>query len=97
MSHLAKDWRKMAGPEVLDLAREALWVLLQLSAPIMIVALVVGLVIGLLQALTQIQEMTIVFVPKIISIFVALVLLLPFMGRTMDDFMQTIAQHIIAQ
>jgi flagellar biosynthetic protein FliQ len=87
----------MAGPEVLDIARESLWVLLQLSAPVMLVALVVGLAIGLLQALTQIQEMTIVFVPKIISIFVALVLLLPFMGRVMDDFMQTIAQRMIGQ
>ena len=86
----------MAGPEVLDIARESLWVLLQLAGPVMLVALVVGLAIGLLQALTQIQEMTIVFVPKIISIFVALVLLLPFMGRTMDDFMQLIAQHMIA-
>jgi flagellar biosynthetic protein FliQ len=87
----------MAGPEVLDIARESLWVLLQLSAPIMLVALVVGLAIGLLQALTQIQEMTIVFVPKIISIFIALVLLLPFMGRIMDDFMQMIAQRMIGQ
>ena len=87
----------MAGPEVLDIARESLWVLLQLSAPVMLVALVVGLAIGLLQALTQIQEMTIVFVPKIISIFVALVLLLPFMGRVMDDFMQTIAMRMIGQ
>lgn len=86
----------MDGPQILDIARESLWVLLLLSAPIMMVALVVGLVIGLLQALTQIQEMTIVFVPKIISIFIALVLLLPFMGRTMDDYMHMIAQHMIS-
>ncbi len=84
----------MSGVEVLDIARDSIWVLIILCAPIMLVALGVGLTIGLLQALTQIQEMTIVFVPKILAIFVSLMLLLPFMGQAMSDFMSNIAQRI---
>lgn len=86
----------MGAAETLDIARESIWVLLELSAPIMIVALAVGVAVGLLQALTQIQEMTLVFVPKIIALFVALIFLLPYMGRAMQDFMQLVADRIVA-
>ena len=55
-----------------------------------------GLVIGLLQALTQIQEMTLVFVPKIIAIFVVLLIALPFAGEAMGGLMTDIAQRIAA-
>jgi flagellar biosynthetic protein FliQ len=55
----------------------------------------VGLAVGLLQALTQIQEATLVFVPKILSIFIAVILLLPFMAATMSGLMTTIVQMII--
>jgi flagellar biosynthetic protein FliQ len=61
----------------------------------MMVGLVVGLAVGLLQALTQIQEATLVFVPKILSIFIAVILLLPFMAATMSGLMTTIVQMII--
>ena len=56
----------MTGPEVLDVGREAIITLVVVSAPVMLVGLVVGVAISLLQALTQIQEMTIAFVPKIL-------------------------------
>ncbi|MFN8947625.1 MAG: flagellar biosynthesis protein FliQ [Alphaproteobacteria bacterium] len=85
----------MGGGEVLDLARESMWVLILLTAPVMMVGLVVGLGVGLLQALTQIQEATLVFVPKILSIFIAIILLLPFMAATMSGLMTTIVQMII--
>ncbi|MFN0264120.1 flagellar biosynthesis protein FliQ [Tepidamorphus sp. 3E244] len=85
----------MNGPEVLDLARDAIWTLIIVSAPIMIVGLVVGVAIALVQALTQIQEMTLVFVPKIIAIFVAMIVALPFMGQAMSGFMDRIADSII--
>jgi flagellar biosynthetic protein FliQ len=62
----------------------------------MLTALVVGMVIGLLQALTQIQEMTLVFVPKIIAIFVVLLIALPFAGEAMGGLMTDIAQRIAA-
>ena len=64
----------MTGPEVLDVGREAVFVLLKVSSPLMLVGLGVGLVIALFQALTQIQEMTLVFVPKILAIFIALII-----------------------
>lgn len=86
----------MTGPEVVDVARQSIYVMLQISAPMMIVALVVGIVIALLQALTQVQEMTLVFVPKIVAIFVVLLLALPFMGQAMQSYMNLIAQKIVA-
>ena len=61
----------MNGAEVLDIGRSAIWLAIQLSAPVLIVGLVVGVVVGLLQALTQVQEATLVYAPKIIAIFVA--------------------------
>ena len=84
----------MNGAEVLDVGREAIWLTIQLSAPVLIVGLVVGVGIGLLQALTQIQEQTLVYAPKIIAIFVSLILFLPLMGALMSGFMRSIAARI---
>ena len=86
----------MSGPEVLDLARDSIWTLIIVSAPLMLVGLIVGVAIALVQALTQIQEMTLVFVPKIVAIFVAMIIALPFMGQAMSGFMDRIADRIIA-
>ncbi len=86
----------MTGAETIDVTRDALWVLLQVSGPVMLIALGVGLAIALLQALTQVQEMTIVFVPKIIAIFVSLMLLMPFMGLTMSALMERISARMLA-
>ena len=85
----------MSGPEILDLGRQAIYVLLEVSAPMMIVALLVGLAIALLQALTQVQEMTLVFVPKIVAIFLTLLIALPFMAQAMHGFMILISQKIV--
>ncbi|MFZ3032669.1 MAG: flagellar biosynthesis protein FliQ [Parvibaculum sp.] len=86
----------MTGPEVVDIARQSIYTMLQIAAPMMIVALVVGVAIALLQALTQVQEMTLVFVPKIVAIFLVLLLALPFMGQAMASYMNLIAQKIVA-
>ena len=86
----------MSGAEVLDVARDAIWLTLQLSAPILIVGLVVGVGIGLMQALTQVQEATLVFAPKILAIFLALLVFLPLMGALMNGFMRQIAGRIAA-
>ena len=86
----------MTGPEVLDIARQAIWVMLEASAPMMAVALLVGLAIALLQALTQVQEMTLVFVPKIVAIFITLLIALPFMGSVMSGLMHLVAQKIVS-
>ncbi len=84
----------MTGAETIDFARESIWVLLMLAAPGMLTALVVGVVIGLLQALTQVQEMTLVFVPKIIAIFLVLLIALPFAGEAMATYMDGVAARI---
>ena len=84
----------MTGAETLDFAREAIYLLLELSAPAMLTALVVGVAIGLLQALTQIQEMTLVFVPKILAIFLVLLIALPFAGEAMATYMEGVAARI---
>jgi flagellar biosynthesis protein FliQ len=86
----------MSPADSIDFARESIWVLLQIVAPAMVTALVVGLGIGLLQALTQIQEMTLVFVPKIIAIFLVLLIALPFAGEAMSGLMTDIAHRIAA-
>ena len=86
----------MSGAEALDVARDGIFTLLKLSAPLMLIGLAVGLVIALFQALTQIQEVTLVFVPKILAIFVTLLLMLPFMGEVLSAYMGRIAAQIIA-
>jgi flagellar biosynthetic protein FliQ len=85
----------MTGPETLDIARDAIFTLIVVSAPVMLVGLAVGLAISLLQALTQIQEMTISFVPKILAIFISLLVALPFMAERLHGQMLRIASHII--
>ena len=86
----------MSANDVIDLARDALWVLIKVAGPTMMIALMVGLIVSLLQALTQVQEMTLAFVPKILSIFVALIIFMPFMIATITDFMHEIADRIAA-
>jgi flagellar biosynthesis protein FliQ len=80
----------------IDFARSAILVLLEIIAPAMVTALVVGLGIGLLQAVTQIQEQTLVFVPKIVAIFVVLLITLPFAGAAISGLMTDIASRIAA-
>lgn len=86
----------MNGAEVLDVGREAIVVLLKMAGPFMIIALVVGLVIALFQALTQVQEMTLVFVPKIFAIFITLLVMLPYMGSTISSLMTIIFDKIVS-
>ena len=85
----------MTGPEVLDVARDAILTLVIVSGPLMLVGLSVGVVISLFQAVTQIQEMTLVFVPKIIAIFVTMLIALPFMGDVLASHMARLAARIV--
>jgi flagellar biosynthetic protein FliQ len=86
----------MTAGEILDIGAEAIWTMLAMAAPVMLIGLAIGVIIALLQALTQVQEMTLVFVPKIIAIFLALLMFLPLMGALLSGFMQTIVDRIIA-
>ncbi len=84
----------MSGPEVMDVARDAIETLLIVASPLMLVGLIVGVAISLLQALTQIQETTLVFVPKILAIFLAMLVALPFMADALHANFLRIAAHI---
>jgi len=70
----------------IQLGREAIWISLLISAPVLLAGMVVGLVIGLLQALTQIQEQTVAFVPKITIMFLVLSLTLPWLLSQMLQY-----------
>jgi flagellar biosynthetic protein FliQ len=85
----------MTGPEVLDVAKDSIFTLEVVASPLMLVGLGVGVAISLFQALTQIQEMTLVFVPKILAIFVAMLLALPFMADALQSHMARLAARII--
>ena len=86
----------MNGAEVLDIGRDAIWLAIQLAAPILLVGLVVGILVGMLQTVTQIQEQTLIFVPKVVAGFISLLIFLPLMGMLMSDFMRHIANRIAA-
>jgi flagellar biosynthetic protein FliQ len=79
---------------VIEIGTEALWVILKMSVPVMMAGLGIGLVIALFQALTTIQEMTLTFVPKIIVIFITIILTLPFMISTLIDFTTTLFERM---
>lgn len=86
----------MNGADVLDIARDSIWLLLLVSGPVMLTALLVGTVIGILQALTQVQEATIVFVPKIVAVFLVLLLMLPFMAQQIGTYTTEIFARVAA-
>ncbi|RVU14717.1 flagellar biosynthesis protein FliQ [Methylobacterium oryzihabitans] len=86
----------MTGLAILDVARDGIVTFLKVAGPLMVVALVIGLVVSLLQALTQIQEQTLIYVPKIVAVFAALLLMLPFMGDALAGYMTRIAARIVA-
>jgi len=77
-----------------DLAREAVFVCLKIGAPTLLTALVIGLVISFVQAITQIQEQTLTFVPKIVGIFAAMVVAMPFMLATLVAFTEQLFAQI---
>jgi flagellar biosynthetic protein FliQ len=93
----ALDWKKrpiVTPQEVVSLAQEAVSVTILLSAPLLLTALAVGLAISILQAATQVNEMTLSFIPKLLALFAALVLAGPWMLGLMGDYMTRIFSNI---
>jgi flagellar biosynthetic protein FliQ len=86
----------MSPNDAIDIGRDAIVVSLKLGGPIMLLALVVGVVISLVQALTQIQETTLTFVPKIVAILIAMLLLMPFMLTTLTTFTERLFDRVIS-
>ena len=78
-----------------EIGREAIYVLIMISAPVLILSLVVGLLISLFQALTQIQETTLTFVPKIVAVYFGMLLIMPYMYGKLNIFVDRIMQLII--
>ena len=86
----------MSASDVMELTRAALLLLIAVAGPLLIASLVTGVVIGLLQALTQVQEMTLTFVPKLLVLGVVLLMTLPMMGQAMGHFMGLMRERIVA-
>ncbi len=86
----------MTPTAVIELGRQAIEVTLMVSAPLFVAALATGLIISIFQAATQINEMTLSFVPKLVAIFVTLVLAGPWMITVITDFMRRLFESIPA-
>ena len=85
----------MTSMEALEVARDAFSVLLLIAAPVLLSAMAVGLLISLFQALTQIQETTLTFVPKIVVVFVVLIVFFPFIGGHVARLTERLAERIV--
>jgi len=85
----------LTSAETIDIGRDAIFVTLRVGGPVMLIALVVGLAVSLFQALTQLQEMTLSYVPKMVAIMAALVMLFPYMLRTLTTFTEKLFDHIV--
>ncbi|MDQ0252118.1 flagellar biosynthetic protein FliQ [Sphingomonas sp. Sphisp140] len=79
----------------MQLAQSALMLVLTVAGPLLLTSLIVGTIIGLLQALTQIQETTLTFVPKLLAMGLVLLLMLPTIGAALNDFMTKISSLIV--
>lgn len=77
-------------------AREALFVMLKVAGPVLIVGLIVGLIVSMLQAVTQINESTLVFIPKLIAICATIAVLGGFMMQTLTDYAHSVFDQVIA-
>ncbi len=86
----------MNAADVMEVSREAVVVMLKIGSPVLLLALTVGLVISLFQALTQMQEMTLTFVPKALMIVVSLMIFLPFMLGVLVTFTESLMDRIVA-
>lgn len=84
----------MDPEQAIDLGRQALWVVVQVSTPMLVVAMVVGVVMGIFQAMTSIQEMTLAFVPKIALVIIVLLLTLPWMVQVLMDYVYEIMKYV---
>ncbi|HEX8484337.1 flagellar biosynthetic protein FliQ [Sphingomonas sp.] len=85
----------MTATDVVDITRAALMVIITVCGPLLMTALIVGIAVSLVQALTQIQEQTLTFVPKLAAMGVVLLMSLPMIGHAMSDFTTLIADRII--
>ena len=86
----------MTDGDLIELARACMLVMMKVAAPPLLAGLLVGLAISIFQALTQTQEMTLTFVPKVLAVFITVLIFLPFMLHTLTDFMHLVLDRAIA-
>lgn len=86
----------MTEAQLLDIAREGMWCLIKIAAPVLLSGLAVGVLISILQSVTQLQETTLTFVPKVLVMFAALILFLPFMINTLSDFWRSLLDRMVS-
>jgi len=86
----------MTEAELIDIAREGILTLVMVAAPPLLTGLAVGLVVSILQTVTQIQEATLTFVPKVLMVFGSVLLFLPFMLNTLNDFWKSMLDRVIS-
>jgi flagellar biosynthetic protein FliQ len=85
----------MNATEVLDIIRDAMWVMVKIGGPAMILSLIIGIVVSIFQALTQIQEATLAFLPKMVIVVGLIVMMMPFMLGTLVAFTHVLSDRII--
>ncbi|HYZ64877.1 MAG TPA: flagellar biosynthesis protein FliQ [Acetobacteraceae bacterium] len=86
----------MSETEMAGALRETLWVVVKLGGPLLLASLIVGLVISLVQAVTQINEATLVFLPKLLVVFAAFALLGPFMVESLNLYTHSLMDRLVA-
>lgn len=84
----------MNEADVIEISRQTFFVIIQAGGPVMLAGLVIGLAIAIFQTLTSIQEMTLTFVPKIIIIFAAIIVFMPFMMNVVMEFTRVLFDRI---
>jgi flagellar biosynthetic protein FliQ len=85
----------MNEAEIIEICREAIIVMFKITGPVLLAGLIVGIIVSLLQAITQIQETTLTFIPKLVVIFGLTIVLLPFMLSTLGGFTHMLADKIV--
>lgn len=85
----------MENEEIIEITRQTIWMMIKLGAPVLLAGLTIGIIIALFQALTQLQEMTLTFVPKILVVFTTLIFILPWISGQLIDFTEGLADIII--
>lgn len=85
----------MNEAEVIEICREAIMIMLKIVGPVLLTGLVVGVLVSLVQTVTQIQEMTLTFIPKMVLVFAVTIWLLPFMMATLGGFTKTLTDRIV--
>lgn len=84
----------MNEAEVMDVIRAGMFVLIKVSAPPLLAGMAIGLVISIFQTLTQIQEMTLTFVPKVLVVFISLLIFMPFMLHEVIDYTHMVMDKV---